>query len=224
MYWKMTIDLSYPLVSYMGHHDALDGLITYNQLKMTALKDIENPSWPELNEEISDMANICQGKDWTTDDSLGIGGLLSDAFKVAQLIINDSFEQIELLKNLIDSSLQGLRLYERKNTLKFPADYRLAFRELGLSIGLQAVERLHDLIKQNTGYFHKALDLNSRIENLMRYIHLRDEIELFWLEKNNRESDIWRAHRDINIVMLATSLAPDGYLKLSVNRNETKNG
>ncbi len=36
MYWKMSIDLSYPLVESMGHHDPLDGFITYNQLQATA--------------------------------------------------------------------------------------------------------------------------------------------------------------------------------------------
>jgi len=32
LYWKMSIDLSYPLVVSAGHHDPLDGLITYSEL------------------------------------------------------------------------------------------------------------------------------------------------------------------------------------------------
>ena len=76
MYWKMSIDLSYPLVLSMGHHDPLDGFITYNQLKANATKDIENKTWPDLTEEITDMARICEGRNWATDDPLGIGGLL----------------------------------------------------------------------------------------------------------------------------------------------------
>jgi len=32
MFWKMSIDLSRPLVPSMGHHDPLDGFITYYQL------------------------------------------------------------------------------------------------------------------------------------------------------------------------------------------------
>ena len=214
MYWKMSIDLTYPLVSSMGHHDPLDGFITYNQLKATASKDIENQTWPDLNEEITEMAKICEGKSWATDDPLGIGGLLSDAFKVAQLIIYENFEQTELLEKLLDSTLQGLRLYEGRSPLRLPADYRLAFRELGLSIGLWAVEKLHALINQNYAHFHKTPALYSRIESLMRYLQLRDEIEIFWLERTNREVDTWKEHLDINMVMLATSLAPDGYLKL----------
>jgi len=41
MYWKMSIDLSYPLVVSMGHQAPLDGFITYNQLQATTIKDIE---------------------------------------------------------------------------------------------------------------------------------------------------------------------------------------
>ena len=214
MYWKMSIDLTYPLVTSMGHHDPLDGFITYNQLKATASKDIENQMWPDLIEEITEMGKICEGKSWATDDPLGIGGLLSDAFKVAQLIVYENFEQTELLKKLLDSALQGLRLYEGRSPLKLPADYRLAFRELGLSIGLRAVEKLHALINQNDAHVHKTPALYSRVESLMRYLQLRDEIEVFWLKRTNREVDTWKEHLDINMVMLATSLAPDGYLKL----------
>jgi len=36
----------------------------------------------------------------------------------------------------------------------------------------------------------------------------------FWLEPRNRKSQSWTANRDINSVMLSTSLAPDGYLEL----------
>jgi len=146
MYWKMSIDLSYPLVESMGHHDPLDGFITYYQLQATASKDFENSTWPDLKAEITDMATICEGKSWATDDPLGLGGLLCDALRVAQLIINENFEQTDLLEMLLDFSLLGLESYTRNNSLKLPAEYRLAFRELGLSIGLRAVDKLQELI------------------------------------------------------------------------------
>lgn len=160
------------------------------------------------------MAKICEGKSWATDDPLGIGDLLCNAFKVAQLIIKESFEQANLLEILLDSSLLGLESYVRENPLKLPADYRLAFRELGLSIGLRTVEKLQGLIEQNPAFFNKKDSLLSRIENLMQYALLSESIETFWLEHTNRESNSWTAHREINMVMLATSLAPDGYLTL----------
>ena len=105
---------------------------------------------------------------------------------------------------------------ERKDSscLMFPADYRLAFWELGLSIGLHAVEKMRGLIGQNSGPFKKKKSLHTRIESLMQYALLGETIEAFWLERVNRETDTWMSHRDINMVMLATSLAPDGYLAL----------
>ena len=214
MYWKMSIDLSHPLVQSMGHHDPLDGFITYNQLQATAAKDSDKSTWLDLNAEISDAAAICEGKSWATDDPLGIGGLLCDACRVAQLIINENVEQTDLLEALLDSSLLGLESYERQNPLELPANYRLAFREVGLSIGLRAVEKLGKLIEKIPHLFNKKHPLHSRIESLMRYAPLIEIIEMFWLEQKNRQASSWTAHRDINMVMLATSLAPDGYLTL----------
>jgi hypothetical protein len=103
MYWKMSIDLSYPLVPSMGLHDPLDGFITYNQLQATAARDSETSTFPDLNVEIADLADICKGKNWATDDPLGIGGLLSDAFKVAQLFVNETFEEKTDLVTMIDN-------------------------------------------------------------------------------------------------------------------------
>lgn len=48
----------------------------------------------------------------------------------------------------------------------------------------------------------------------MQYVPLGDAIEAFWLERRNRESGSWMEHRNINMVMLATSLSPDGYLSV----------
>ena len=48
----------------------------------------------------------------------------------------------------------------------------------------------------------------------MRYAALAEIIENFWLQPANREAPSFTDHREINTVMLATSLAPDGYLML----------
>ena len=214
MYWKMSIDLSYPLVPSMGHHDPLDGLITYLELQQTAAKDSRKSADLDLSTEIADMADICEGKNWATDDPLGMGELLSAAYKLAQLMMNEDIGQAELLNDLLDSSLIGLRSFERRNSLKLPADYRLAFRELGLSIGLHAIEKLPGLIKQAPRSFIMLNRLHSQTENLMRYTPLSNMIEAYWLDDTNRQAESWTGHRDINMVMLATSLAPDGYLSL----------
>jgi hypothetical protein len=214
MYWKMSIDLSRPLVPSMGQHDPLDGFVTYNELQATAAKDLEKSTGKDLRSEIFDMASICEGKSWTTDDPLGIGGLLFDACRVTQLILSGNLEQTGLLETLLESSLIGLDSFVEQNSLRLPAGYRLAFRELGLSIGLRAVEKIGEQIEQKSGLLRKKDSLDLLLKALSRYAALREIIEKFWLEEKNREADSWIAHLDINRVMLATTLAPNGFLEL----------
>lgn len=213
LYWKMSIDLSYPLVSSMGHHDPLEGLITYSELRATAGKLSGRSPSQELGGEIADMVQICEGKDWATDDPLGIGGLLVGAYRISQLILEGSFPRRDLFEFVLENSQTSLESFERQSPLKLPADYRLAFRELGLSIGLQAIKRLHALVGQYPEVF-KESPSRSRIQSLTPYARLKEEINAFWLEDKNRESATWLEHRNINMVMLATSLEPDGYLSL----------
>ena len=85
MYWKMRIDLSAPLVTSMGQHDPLDGLITYLQLR-THRPTQRVGHGPELDGELREMATIVAGTNLLTDDPLGIGGLLADAYRLAQLL------------------------------------------------------------------------------------------------------------------------------------------
>ncbi len=214
IYWKMSIDLSYPLVTSMGQHDPLDGLITYIELRATARRYSEQSAGADLSAEIADIASICTGKNLITQDPLGLGGLLTDACKIAQLVIADNFSQSDLLETVVASSLIGMDSYVREPHLKLPADHRLAFRELGLSIGLRAVERLKGLLEQYPGVFKKYRLAQLHLENLMQYVPLHETINAFWLERKNRESRSWMAHRTINMAMLATSLAPDGYISL----------
>jgi len=89
----------------MGHHDPLDGLVTYNELKVTATEDSQKSTGGNLLAEIADMADICEGKNWATDKPLGIGGLLFDACRVGQLIASGNPGQTGLLKTLLESSL-----------------------------------------------------------------------------------------------------------------------
>ena len=214
MYWKMSIDLTRPLVSSMGHHDPLDGLVTYSELQATAAEDPKRSPDLDLSREIEDMVDMCKGRDWATDDPLGIGGLLSDACRVAQMVVKGVFHDTGLLETLLENSRHGLNDLARTKALRFPADYRLAFRELGLSIGLRAVSKMKHLIETEPDSFNKKQELQRLVEMLMQYTPLAETIENFWLEPTNRDVPSFTDHRDINIVMLATSLAPDGYLAL----------
>ena len=212
MHWKMSIDLSYPLVPSMGHHDPLDGYLTYQQLQATR-KEMGGGG-PDLKSEIADMAAICRGKSWTTDDPLGLGGLLSDACRAGQLITEAGADLNTLLVDILEDAQTGMEAYDRQNHLKLPPEYRLAFRELGLSIGLHGVNKLHDLLNQHTDRFPAEHPARSRVESLSKYQPLTDAIEQFWLTPAHRETATWKDHLDINRVMLATSLAPEGYLDL----------
>jgi hypothetical protein len=211
MYWKMSTNLSYPLVQSMGLHDPLDGLITYTQLAATAVGDQEGSA--DLGTEIADMADMCKGRGWITDDPLGIGGLLSDASSVAQLMTAGHFSQSDLLVILLEASLLSLRAFDL-DQLNLPADYRLAFRELGLSIGLRAFQRLSGLIGQNRPLFREEHGLDDLITALRPYERLAETIETFWLQPEHQQGDLWMTHRHINTVMLATSISPAGYLTL----------
>ncbi len=57
-----------------------------------------------------------------TDNRLGIGGLLSDAFQVAQLMAKGYFSQTGLLAILPDASLADLEPAVLEGFLKPPAD------------------------------------------------------------------------------------------------------
>jgi len=101
-----------------------------------------------------------------------------------------------------------------RDVLSMPAESRLAFRELGLSIGLRAVKRTQELVERNSRAFASLPALGPHIGRMRPYLPLIGAIERFWLEPQNRGSRTWKKHEDINAVMLATSLAPDGFLAM----------
>lgn len=214
MYWKMSIDLSRPLVPSMGQHDALDALITYLQLTATAADDPQTPSELNLDSEIAEAATMCEGMNWLTDDPLGIGGLLTDACRVTQLLLNNNVSLAGLLSRLLSDARGGLAGFVMTETLKYPADYRLAFRELGLSIGLQSIERMTRMRQRYPHRFPQKAGLIAQLADFSQYLPLKKQIEQFWLIPETRSSATWKEHVDINSVMLATSLSPDGYLLL----------
>ena len=205
MHWKMSIDLSYPLVPAMGQHDPLDGLVTYSELQATA-------GGTDLSPVITDMAGICRGVNLATDDPLGIGGLLFDAGRIVHLTIRGGFLYPDLLDSVLDSALAGLARFAGSGSLRYPADYRLAFRELGLAIGLEGVPGLLEAVRENPDLFGRGGGLERRAEALMEYVPLADAIEGFWMDDGNRKADTWLQNPEINTVMLATSLAPGEFL------------
>jgi len=215
MYWKMSIDLSRPLVGSMGQHDPLDGLITYQQIEATAKLFPETPAELSLKTEVEDMVAMCEEGNWSTEDPLGIGGLLTDAYKLVQLIDTCHLHETARLELLLRDIELGLQEFIVHDPLNLPAEHRLAFRELGLAIGLQAIAMMQKTIEQHPGNFTNVDQLNYTLENLSRFYPVYNFIRDFWLEPDHRSVNSWLEHADINNVMLATCLAPDSYLKLS---------
>ena len=82
----MSIDLSRPLVPSMGQHDPLDGYITIMQLRFAPAALAEGTSGPDLEEPARQFKSMLASAELASPDPLGIGGLLCDAHRVAQLI------------------------------------------------------------------------------------------------------------------------------------------
>lgn len=197
--WKMSIDLSYPLVPFSGHQDPLDGLVTCLELAADGGR---------LDDVLAELGDMCRGTSWITDDALGIGSLLFDACRLAQISERQVLEHHgESIEALLASALQGLAGFVRSGLVQRAPAERLAFRELGLSIGLHALDG---------GLARGNLHLRAQrlVEELRAYQPLRETIEACWLDPRNRATPMWRAHEDINSVMLATSLLPNGFLRL----------
>ena len=117
-----------------------------------------------------------------------------------------------LLSILLEAALAGLVAYVRQRPLRLPARQRLAFRELGLSIGLHTTSQLEALLEGRPARFPQLGLIGERLRALAEYQSLAGEIEAFWLAPANQRAATWTDHLDINAVMLATSLAPGGYL------------
>jgi hypothetical protein len=214
MYWKMSIDLTRPLVPSMGKHDPLDGYISYVELRSSAAKLPDPLGGPDLEDETSQSAAMIEGGEWATADPLGIGGLLVDAYRAEQLMGQGAALDEGLVETLLTASLTGLQYYARSGELRLPAEHRLAFRELGLAIGLHAVELMWQAADHAPSRSSMGSGVRARLRSLMEYSPIRDEIESFWRPPGQRSGPRWNEHRDINEVMLATSLAPEGFLVL----------
>jgi hypothetical protein len=215
MVWKMTTDLSRPLVASMGQHDPLDGFITSIQLETAASLLSSAPAGPSLKGVAADFAAMLEATEIRTADPLGLGGLLSDACRVAQLMGQGAFAGGDLLEGLLAAAQEGLSQYSRYGDWQQPAPRRLAFRELGLAIGLSAIELLQKQMAEDRRRLFAGGEPGARLRVLAPQVALGVAIVSFWLDPEHRLSRAWSEHRDINEVMLAASLVPEGFLIMS---------
>ena len=71
---------------------------------------------------------------------------------------------------------------------------------------------MQQIIHQHHEQFIDADKLNSRLLELSTYKPIVKIINDFWIAPAHRSTSTWLDHININNVMLATSLAPDGFL------------
>ncbi|MGK7297171.1 MAG: hypothetical protein ACNS61_15310 [Candidatus Wenzhouxiangella sp. M2_3B_020] len=207
MFWKMSIDLDRPLVSSMGQHDPVDGWITSRQLAASAFAD--DAQKVQLHEQGQVYAALARRMEWATADPLGTGGMLCSAWCLWR---SERGADPDPVARLLESSVPGMEHVSRQRLLKFDPGQRLGFRELGLAIGLHAAKFLADDAGRFPGSDAARRRLLEALDPWRRASKTAERIEATWLEPRHRRLPAWTEHQDINDVMLATSLAPAGYL------------
>ena len=160
------------------------------------------------------MTDICRGGAWITEDPLGIGGLLSDAAWISRLMVPGNERYLNLLEDVLEAALTGVGIFSESGFLQLPAGHRLAFRELGLAIGLAGVEGMHAGLREEPERYGRDSTIPHQLWSLTAYLPLGRAILQFWLDGKHREARTWTDHREINRVMLATALAPGDYLSI----------
>jgi len=204
MIWKASIDLSRALVPSMGQHDPLDAWLTFLELAHAARQRGGPDAAVPLTTEIAATAELAARTSWEIDDALGIGALLTGIYRLAQLAGRSDVAGSALLERLVAAARLSLAAWSRHDPLAWPAARRLPFRELGLALGLRAVERIPDS--------PELAPMRPALAALRAQLPLAERIDETWSDPDSRSGGTWVAHRDINTVMLATSLVPDGYL------------
>ena len=173
MYWKMSTDLSRPLVTSMGAQDPMEGLICAKSIEA-----IDCGKFEEIQKEANLFEQMCAARDWTTSDALGIGGLLLNTLRTAELARkNIQLPESVNPQKLMEQSLYSLQAYALTQRPGQSANRRLAFRECGLSLGVRAL----------FGMRHSLDDVGLNFEELRKYLPLADQVEDFWSDPDNQQ-------------------------------------
>ncbi|GLI78083.1 hypothetical protein PoHVEF18_006382 [Penicillium ochrochloron] len=146
MIWKMSMDLSRPLVNSEGNLDPIDGFVTFRLLQATAAAAGDGDV---LEEEISDYRRVMdrKGPHFVSKDPLDLGMTLwtahwfSETESWASTLVTRCFEQL-------------YDLFEINRYFQRSIKFRLAFREFGTCMGLQCES-------EQTGEKERAVDFKS---------------------------------------------------------------
>ncbi|KZT07084.1 uncharacterized protein LAESUDRAFT_758888 [Laetiporus sulphureus 93-53] len=126
MYWKMSIDMSRPMVQSEGNLDPIDGYVVYSLLQRSNKDDTYI-----LAQEVSEYKKILDTKwrHYVSDDPLDLGMTLWTAHWF------DGEE--EWATQLTRRALTCLHALFDHGYFDEPVAYRLAFREFGTCMGIQ---------------------------------------------------------------------------------------
>lgn len=126
MWWKVSIDMSHPVVHSEGNLDPFDGLVTYRLVQEAA----EQPG--VLRREIADVERMVENKyrRYRSDDPLDLG----EALWLSHWALPEGEPWAQLVSKRSSAALDDLwhRAYFGQ-----PEPYRLAFREFGTTLGVQ---------------------------------------------------------------------------------------
>lgn len=155
MRWKMSVDLSRPLVTSEGNLDPIDGYVIFSLLQKTA----GDPS--VLKEEIQDYKKIVDTK-WKymeSDDPLDLGMTL---WNVHWMAAEEAWAAAVMER--ASENLRELAFVNRY--FEHPLEQRLAFREFGTCLGVKCAAALSATEEENEDLLGLADDILDQWEEV----------------------------------------------------------
>jgi hypothetical protein len=159
---------------------------------------------------MADLLRICREMPtWTTVDPLSLGGLIAETGRLAILVADGRHPGDPILERLAHDARRGVEAFGATHLLERSIETRLAFRELGLAIGLRSIAPALEAVRSHRDRFGDAWGasaLLAHLESMMPHTSIVARVEETWLDPDAQETSAWQAHLDINAVMLALSL------------------
>ena len=180
----------------MGLHDVLMVSSLFAKCSISIVKIFGDAAVSGLSHATQALFALCEHGQWATNDPLGVGGLLFDACRLCQLLGQENRREFRLLEDVMQGSGDGLMIMLKTGYLKRPAQHRLAFRELGLAIGLRAVPIIANEFQSESKAFGSRPSARRLIDLLLPYERLSDEIIDFWLPYAENPDESWKAHQE----------------------------
>lgn len=214
MVWKMSMNLSLPLVSSEGNLDPIDGFVVFRLLQAAAM---EAGDGSVLAEEVNDYKRVMErkGEHFVSSDPLDLGMTLWTAHWFSEKERWASNLARKCFKQLCEFCLAGPTIFKSGLTLN-PDDlfeinqylmrnikFRLAFREFGTSMGAQCQSE-HMTEKEG------SIDLKSWADSI---IAAWDPYMELTIAKGLTPDSL----KPITHVMYASALIPGGKYELNIS-------